>query len=92
MRISRRLRQLERLDAIAHPPTVMERFQHTLDEASLRLTGKGVQQIRGDADVALVSAAVRESFIERLSDDDLASLVSGLEAITAGWVAAELPT
>ena len=33
MRISHRIRHLERLDAIAYPPTVMERLQRALDEA-----------------------------------------------------------
>ena len=82
MRISHRIRHLERLDAIAHPPTVMERLQRALDEAAVRLVGKGVHQIRGEADVALVSDDVQQSFVEKLSDWDL-GLIAELEAMTA---------
>jgi len=83
MRLTKRVQHLERLEASAHPPSVMERLQRALHEAGLRLIGKGVHQIRSDADVALVSDDVQKSFIELLSDGDLASLISGLEAITA---------
>ena len=88
MRLAHRARHLERLDAVAHPPGVVEQLQSALDEAALRLVGRGADAIRDAADVALVSDDVQNSFIEKLSDGDLASLIAGLELITVAKVAA----
>jgi hypothetical protein len=38
--MTRRVRHLERLEALARPSTPMERFQLALNEAAVRLTGK----------------------------------------------------
>ena len=91
MRLTQRIQHLERLEASAHPPSVMERLQSALPEAARRLTGKSADAIRDSAELDLVSSDLQPSFIEKLSDSDLASLVDGLEAITAGSLAAGLP-
>ena len=82
VRLSHRVRHLERLEALAHPSSVMERLQIAFNDAALRLTGKGGNEIRDAAEAALISADLQISFLEKLSEDDLASLVSGLEVIT----------
>ena len=83
MRLSHRVRHLERLVALA-PPSLIENLNIALTEAALRLTGKRVDEVRTPADVALVSDDVQHSFIERLSTDDLVALLTGLEMIAAG--------
>ena len=83
MKLSHRVRQLERQEALAHPPGVMERLQTALGEAALTLLRKGVSQVIDEADVARVSGDVEQLFVEKLSDGDLASLIAGLERITS---------
>ena len=92
MRLTQRIRQLERLEASAHPPSVMDRLQSALNEATQRLTGKSADEIRHADEIDLVSGDLQTSFIEKLSDSDLANLIAGLEAIVAGSSAAGLPT
>ena len=91
MRLTQRIQHLERLEASAHPPSVMERLQSALHEAARRLTGKSADAVRDAAEHDLVSNDLQTSFIEKLSDSDLGSLVAGLEAITAGTSTAGLP-
>ena len=91
MRLAQRIRHLERLEASAHPPSVMELLQSALHGAARRLTGKSADAIRDAAELDLVSSDLQTSFIEKLSDSDLGSLVAGLEAITAGTSTAGLP-
>ena len=64
MRLSHRVRHLERLEALAHPPSVMERLQTALNEVAHRLTGKSAGAIRDAAEVDLVSSELQKSFIE----------------------------
>ena len=69
MRLTQRIRHLEQMDALAHPPSVMERLQSALNEAARRLTGKSIDVIRDAAELALVSSDLRVSFIEKLAKD-----------------------
>ena len=76
MRISHRVRQMERLDAFAHPPSVLERLQRVPDQSS-------GNRIPNAAEDELISANLQAAFLEKLSDKDLVSLISDLERITA---------
>ena len=83
MRLSHRVRHLERLEALAHPLSAMERLTIALNESALRLTGKRVDEVRTAADVSLVSDDVQHTFVEKLSTDDLIALLTGLETVAA---------
>ena len=85
MRLVHRVRQLERVRALAGPSTPMERFQRALDKSSVRLTGKCFDQISGD-DVAvdLVLNDLGQSFVRELGDSDLETLTAELARIAFG--------
>ena len=85
MRLVHRIRQLERVRALAGPSTPMERFQRALDEASVRLTGKCFDQISGDdAAVDLVLNDLGQSFVRELGDSELETLTAELARIAFG--------
>lgn len=85
MRLVHRVRQLERVRALAGPPTARDRFQRALDEASVRLTGKRAEQISGDAAALdVVFAELRQSYIGQLTDTDLEILLAEFERIAFG--------
>ena len=86
MRISHRIRHLERLDAIAHPPTVLERVQRALDAASSGTAGKG------SPEAELIAADLQTSLIRKLSDSDLEQLITEIEKTIAGSASSGLPT
>jgi hypothetical protein len=92
VKLEHRIQNLERLDALAHPPSPMDRFQRALNEAAIRLTGKRADLIGHDITArALVMDDLKESFVRKLNDADLASLITEMERIvsensTAGLV------
>jgi hypothetical protein len=85
MRFVHRVRQLERVRALASPSTLMERFQRALDKASVRLTGKCFDQISGDdAAVELVLNDLSQSFVRQLDDSELETLSGELARVAFG--------
>jgi hypothetical protein len=85
MRLVHRVRQLERVKALARPCTPVDRFQRALDEASVRLIGKCFDRIAGDdAAVNFVLNDLSQSFIRELADNDLETLSAKLAQIAFG--------
>ena len=66
----------------------MERFQRALNEAAVRLTGKSTDLVARDGlALELVMDDLQDSFVRKLSDADLANLITELEGIAFGSVA-----
>ena len=82
MSLVHRLRQLERVKALARPCTPVDRFQRALDEASVRLTGECADQL-SDQSRELVMSDLRESF-RQLSETDSETLMTELAKIAFG--------
>jgi hypothetical protein len=83
MSLVHRLRQLERVKALARPCTPVDRFQRALDEASVRLTGECADQL-SDQSRELVMSDLRESFFRQLSETDSETLMTELAKIALG--------
>jgi hypothetical protein len=85
MRLSHRVQKLERAARIMWPPSALDRYEMALNDAALRLTGIDFNSLRdNDPAVDLVSQEVLESFVQKLSDADRASLMADLEQIAFG--------
>jgi hypothetical protein len=83
MRLVHRVRQLERVRALARPCTPMDRFQRALNESSVRLTGKCADQL-SDQTRELVMSDLRESFFRQLSEVESESLMAELAWLAFG--------
>lgn len=79
MRLAHRVRQLERLDALARPSSPMERLQRALNESKLRVTGNS----SGPANEAVLND-LAETFTKKLSHTELASFIEELERLDGG--------
>ena len=85
MRLTSRVRKLERAMALIGPVSALQRLQYALDDAAVRLTGRDLNSILGDqAAVDRVIDDVQCSFTQKLSEADLASLIPELERIASG--------
>jgi hypothetical protein len=83
MRLVHRVRQLERVKALAPARTPMDRFHRALNEASVRLTGKGADQL-SDQSRELVMSDLRESFFRQLSEAESETLMAELARLAFG--------
>ena len=83
MSLVHRLRQLERVKALARPCTPVDRFQRALDDASVRLTGKRSSHL-SDQSREQVMSDLRESFFRQLSETDSETLMTELAKIALG--------
>jgi hypothetical protein len=61
--------------------TPLERYMQALRDAALRLTGRQIDDLDGDAALNEVLTSVGPSFLEKLSEPDLAAVVTELEQI-----------
>jgi len=73
VRIDGRLSKLERNPALKSRLSLYERFLQAVDDSSRRLTGRPRKELGSEA-LDLVLDDVEQSFLERLSIDDLASI------------------
>ena len=84
MKLVHRVQKLERMEALVRADSPMGRYQQTVNEAAVRLTGKTINQIEHDvAARERVLDDVQESFVRKLSDGDLATLITELERIAS---------
>jgi hypothetical protein len=83
MRLVHRVRQLERVRALAAPSTPMDRFQRALDKASVRLTGKCADQL-SDQTRELVISDLADSFFRQLNEADSETLMAELARVAFG--------
>jgi hypothetical protein len=83
--LQRRVQKLERTEILKRHLPLLEQLKTALNDAAVRLTGKDFTFVQGD-ELATVRAMneVRDSFLEKLNDADLASLISELEPIAFG--------
>jgi hypothetical protein len=73
VRIDGRLSKLERNPALKSRLSLYERFLQAVDESARRLTGRPRKELDSEA-LDLVLDDVEQSFLERLSIADLASI------------------
>jgi hypothetical protein len=78
VRIDGRLSKLERNPALKSRLSLYERFLQAVDESARRLTGRPRKEIDSEA-LDLVLDDVEQSFLERLSIADLASIRAEVE-------------
>jgi hypothetical protein len=78
VRIDGRLSKLERNPALKSRLSLYERFLQAVDESARRLTGRPRKELDSEA-LDLVLDDVEQSFLERLSIADLASIRAEVE-------------
>ena len=82
MRLAHRVQKLERMAGTMWPLSPMDRLQTALNDAAIRLTGRDFIFGPGEQPaLTLILEDVQESFVRKLSDGDLASLMAELETI-----------
>jgi|WetSurMetagenome_2_1015567.scaffolds.fasta_scaffold489095_2 hypothetical protein len=77
----KRVARLEQNEGLIRARSPMARLLFACDEAALRLAGRNYCSIQDDKALApRILQDLEVSFIRKLSDDDLATLISELEA------------
>ena len=87
MKLTNRVQRLEQNEALAGPLLLLDQFQRAQDAAAFRLTGKDFNTAlaeESESAVQRIMDDVQESFVQKLSDEDLESLTAEVERIAFG--------